>query len=85
MLLVVCGLVSIRNYIALKPKPLYLMLSNSLVSIRNYIALKLIIYLFICYIGLVSIRNYIALKLVIFASNTGQFSIHTKLHRSKTW
>ena len=58
----------------------------SLVSIRNYIALK---HKDLCQTeltGLVSIRNYIALKHNARAvETTPLFSIHTKLHRSKTY
>ena len=60
-------------------------LLHSLVSIRNYIALKQNIQFAVHRLRLVSIRNYIALKhqnaSIAFAI---LFSIHTKLHRSKT-
>ena len=58
---------------------------EGLVSIRNYIALKLFEFLIVRAICLVSIRNYIALKpLSDPLCSNAEFSIHTKLHRSKT-
>ena len=58
---------------------------SRLVSIRNYIALKPQQLQRRDNLGLVSIRNYIALKHhpVSGGADAG-FSIHTKLHRSKT-
>ena len=79
------SLVSIRNYIALKLDNCYSYLLASLVSIRNYIALKHTKEIIKTSFGLVSIRNYIALKLTMAdRSDNTMFSIHTKLHRSKT-
>ena len=79
------SLVSIRNYIALKHRGATVEIRGCLVSIRNYIALKQMSIEFYPDNGLVSIRNYIALKLST-ASKFAiiEFSIHTKLHRSKT-
>ena len=58
---------------------------GGLVSIRNYIALKLILDDTVLIPSLVSIRNYIALKPVYQILRIHLwFSIHTKLHRSKT-
>ena len=59
---VVAGLVSIRNYIALKQISAQLFSAMSLVSIRNYIALKRLFFRTCNGVRLVSIRNYIALK-----------------------
>ena len=56
------SLVSIRNYIALKPDLAAAMNELRLVSIRNYIALKLDQLRAQSVARLVSIRNYIALK-----------------------
>ena len=79
------SLVSIRNYIALKQCIMCGEHRAGLVSIRNYIALKRISPVLIFSPGLVSIRNYIALKQIALSSRLIYvFSIHTKLHRSKT-
>ena len=78
-------LVSIRNYIALKLQLNRGATSFSLVSIRNYIALKHYSDFQTQTVSLVSIRNYIALKLGWHGrADYSLFSIHTKLHRSKT-
>ena len=80
-----CCLVSIRNYIALKLKHYLVKRLESLVSIRNYIALKRNGRKNFILLRLVSIRNYIALKHNnAFEAYSNKFSIHTKLHRSKT-
>ena len=59
------GLVSIRNYIALKLVIPFTMATVGLVSIRNYIALKPRYVVKEFQPRLVSIRNYIALKLIL--------------------
>ena len=71
------GLVSIRNYIALKLfRPLHAV-RKCLVSIRNYIALKHKCRKTCYRAGLVSIRNYIALKpaIAMLARTPGLVSI----------
>ena len=67
------GLVSIRNYIALKLVIPFTMATVGLVSIRNYIALKPRYVVKEFQPRLVSIRNYIALK---------QVSQYSRLYRS---